>query len=633
MEKEERKQRRKNRKICNFVALLFIIVTVFLIYNILLLGPIEVLLRYLVISILVLMILRCLISRTIVIRNSKKKVAWFSFIHTFFAILFLVISIYIFTAYNSVNAFNKNKTTYSTSIVVLKDSALKKKNQIQNKKIGMINDSDSYEGNTLALLILQDEKLLDKNKVVEYDDYHDLLEALYSKKVDVAFFPTNYVSMFDNLDGYKNIDKETRIIYTKQKKVKKNSSVSTIDKPFSVLLMGIDSTSTTLNPSETGNSDSLMVLSFNPDTLSATMLSIPRDSYVNVSCMSRKTKITHAGWYGEECVEKTIEDFLDIDIDYYVKVNFKALVNIVNAVGGIEVEVPKNLCTDNSSRHGKICIKKGKQTLNGEEALVLARNRKQLANGDIDRGLNQQLVVKALVNKVAKKVKDISTMYNLLDTISDSMDTNFSTDQILSFYNIGKNIVKKSNKDLTDSLTIRQLYLSGEGKLIYDEKTRLNLYNYVLYNESIEAVSNAINANMEKKDFELIKTFKWSIDEDYESKPIGKISSGTTSSVEKNNSTTTRKETVTLPNFVGKTKEKVQSWCSKNNVYVQFSYIESSSYTEDQVISQNIASGTDIKTISSLKITLAKAKEKTSEETSSSEENNNITSSSEEDTN
>ena len=347
MEKEERKQRRKNRKICNFVALLFIIVTVFLICNILLLGPIEVLLRYLVISILVLMILRCLISRTIVIRNSKKKVAWFSFIHTFFAILFLVISIYIFTAYNSVNAFNKNKTTYSTSIVVLKDSTLKKKNQIQNKKIGMINDSDSYEGNTLALLILQDEKLLDKNKVVEYDDYHDLLEALYSKKVDVAFFPTNYVSMFDNLDGYKNIDKETRIIYTKQKKVKKNSSVSTIDKPFSVLLMGIDSTSTTLNPSETGNSDSLMVLSFNPDTLSATMLSIPRDSYVNVSCMSRKTKITHAGWYGEECVEKTIEDFLDIDIDYYVKVNFKALVNIVNAVGGIEVEVPKDLCTDN----------------------------------------------------------------------------------------------------------------------------------------------------------------------------------------------------------------------------------------------------------------------------------------------
>ena len=72
---------------------------------------------------------------------------------------------------------------------------------------------------------------------------------------------------------------------------------------------------------------------------------------------------------------------------------------------------------------------------------------------------------------------------------------------------------------------------------------------------------------------------------------------------------------------------------SKNNVYVQFSCIESSSYTEDQVISQNIASGTDIKTISSLKITLAKAKEKTSEETSSSEENNNITSSSEEDTN
>ena len=124
----------------------------------------------------------------------------------------------------------------------------------------------------------------------------------------------------------------------------------------------------------------LMVITFNPKTLTSTMLSIPRDSYVPIACFSgqRKNKITHAAWQGESCMQKTIENFLDIDIDYYVKINFKGVVKLVDTLGGVEVDVPYNLCEQNSNRQwgaNTVYIEEGRQVLNGEQALAFARNR------------------------------------------------------------------------------------------------------------------------------------------------------------------------------------------------------------------------------------------------------------------
>ena len=170
------------------------------------------------------------------------------------------------------------------------------------------------------------------------------------------------------------------------------------------------------------NSDflfSLILVTFNPNTLNTTILSIPRDSYVPISCFPGKyeNKITHAAWKGTNCVINTIQDFTGIKIDYYAKINFKGLVGLVNAIGGITVDVPKDLCTDNSNRSGKVCIKKGTQKLNGEEALVLARNRKQLANGDIDRGLNQQKVLQGILDS-AKNINSTTEVSKILDVKS-----------------------------------------------------------------------------------------------------------------------------------------------------------------------------------------------------------------------
>ena len=176
-----------------------------------------------------------------------------------------------------------------------------------------------------------------------------------------------------------------------------------------------------------------MLITFNPTTLNSTILSIPRDTYVPISCFSgkRKNKITHAAWYGEDCMINTIQDFTGITIDYYVKINFKGVVKLVDTLGGIEVDVPFSFCEQNSNREwgeNTVYVEEGLQTLNGEQALALDRNRHpnpsmcsskwtNYTSNDFIRGQNQQLVVKALLNKV-KDIRSLDTVYELLDALS-----------------------------------------------------------------------------------------------------------------------------------------------------------------------------------------------------------------------
>ena len=212
--------------------------------------------------------------------------------------------------------------------------------------------------------------------------------------------------------------------------VERESTGKQVTEPFTMLLMGIDSTDEVLEKNAVANGDTLIVVTFNPKTLNATMLSIPRDSYVPIACWSNKAenKITHAAGYGNDCMMNTIEQYLGINIDYYAKINFKGLVKLVNAVDGVEINVEQTLCTDDSSRGGQVCINPGYQTLDGEQALVYARNRKALVNGDFGRNQHQQEIVIALANKI-KTVNSVSKFMEILDTVSNSLDTNLTTQQ------------------------------------------------------------------------------------------------------------------------------------------------------------------------------------------------------------
>ena len=536
-----KKSKKGKSSLFNKFMIFFVIIAVassiFSIYEILLLSSIETLIRYIVIGVLVLLdliiIFKCHRIRKFDDTKKKKKPKkkLFMFLIILYTIICLLIGGTIFYVYGKINGLNKTFVTYTSDLLVMSTNQANDISDVKDMKIGILKDDTNPEGAIIPKEIIKENNLNDENEVTDYDNYTSMLVDLYSGDLDAMFISNHYVSMFSGITGYENIENETKVIAKKSKKMRKASSSAvetassgkSITEPFTMLLMGIDSTDEVLEQNAIANGDTLILLTFNPKTLNATMFSIPRDSYVPIACWSGKpeNKITHAAAYGNDCMINTIQDYFDINIDYYAKINFKGLVKLVDAVGGVEVDVPKVLCTDDSSRGDEICIQPGHQTLNGEQALVYARNRKQLANGDFGRAEHQQEIIMALINKI-KTINDVSTFMDILNTVSNSIDTNLTTKQILSFYNVGKDILKKSvSTDTSNLINVQRLYLQGTGQMIYDERARMVLWDYVPNKSSRKDIIQAMKENLELADHKVIKEFSFSINNPYEVKVIG----------------------------------------------------------------------------------------------------------------
>lgn len=505
------KKKKTTLKTNNLLIILTLISSLFLIYHILLLGPIEPIIRYILIGIIILInIVFFTIKRT-----KAKKIA--TLMMVVFIIINIVLCYSINKIYNIIDSINKNKIVYSSSLIALKGKDINSIDDVTKCKIGLIDDTLSVDNYIIAKEIIEDNKLENDNEIISYSDLLVMLKDLYDEKIDLMFVSSNYDVMFQNTEGFENISNEVKVIFEKDKTIKKETSTISMlgnntsnMKPFSVLLMGVDSEKDGLKKNAYANGDGLILITFNPQTLNITMMSIPRDSYVPVSCRNNtKNKLTHVGWFGTDCMMETIENVFDIDIHYYVKVNFKGVVGIVDALGGVNVNVPKTLCTDDSNRQGKICINQGLQTLNGEQALVLARNRYNLKLGDIERGYNQQLLLKALLNKVTE-VRNVNTLLNILETVSNNLDTNFTTEEILSFYNIFKDILAsreyQSNNDLINMIQIK---LAGTSRKEYFSNLNSNLWIYELDKKSIQNASKEMKINLNLEKPEMIKTFSF----------------------------------------------------------------------------------------------------------------------------
>ena len=599
---KENKEKKEKKKKCRFwlliLSLIVIISNLFAIYNILLLGPVEEIIRYIIIGIFVILDIIIIFKVRSKRRNKEKKAK----LLTFFLILYLLINCaisgLIMYAYGTLSSINRKTVTYSSSLIVPSSSEIENIKDIKDDKIGILSDKTSPEGNIIPNEVIKENKLKDENKIVKYDDYFSAMADLYAGEVDSIFVPTDYPSMFISMETYENIESDTKIILTKEKKMKKANTSSrssskgkSVTEPFTILLMGVDSAEEGLSKNTVANGDSLILVTFNPNTLNATMLSIPRDSYVPIACWSGtpENKITHAAAYGTDCMMDTIENYFDVTIDYYAKINFKGLVSLVDTLGGITVDVPQDLCTDNSNREGQVCINEGVQTLNGEQALVLARNRKQLAAGDLDRGLNQQLVIQGILNKV-KDMKSINQVMDVLNTITNNLDTNFTEQQILSFYDIAKDIMSNAlQKDDADLINIEQLYLDGTGQMIYDERSRMVLWDYVPNTKSRDDIIKAMKINLEKQEPNMIKEFSFSInDEDYEKTVTGTGPYKTAFTYD------------LLPDFTGDSESAARSYANAHGINVTFKgnsgYVVAQSYPANKRI--DLISGSVVLTLS-----------------------------------
>ncbi len=335
-------------------------------------------------------------------------------------------------------------------IYVLKDSPYEKVSSLNDKKISYLNHDDNKN-------IKEALKKLDK-EINFQESYkknaNELVDELINNKVDAILMDVSYEVLLEEEHGekYQKIKLlETIDIVNVVDTIK--SDVDITKNPFVVYISGID---TSGNVASKARSDVNMLVAVNPSTKNILMINTPRDYYITLKSKGKKDKLTHAGLYGVEESLNSLSSFYDTDIDYYIRINFTSFVKIVDELGGIKVNVPLKFCEQNSKRSKApkdlICLNKGVQNLNGEQALALARHRKTLATGDRGRGENQMLVLEAIMNK-AMSPKIVSKYSNLIDALKGRVSTNMTSNEIIKF-------AKKQMSDL-DAWTFTSLSATG----------------------------------------------------------------------------------------------------------------------------------------------------------------------------
>lgn len=346
-----------------------------------------------------------------------------------------------------------------SNLIAKKDSPINSIDDITKEtKIGFQSVKNFQHGN----LPLNEVKKLDiTDNLKQYNTFKKAYTALEDNEIDLMSGPELNDEELKALN--ENFSDEYKIVATFEAdeaydKVEKDITST----PFTILVSGIDSRSS--NIKDVSNSDSNILVTFNPNTGKVTTLTTPRDSFVQLQCGGyTNDKLTHAASYGgTKCVKETLENFYDIKIDYSLTINFVGVIEVVDALGGIKIDIPKNsmnldgakVCEQNS--HGikdTLCWEEGKvNTLDGETALAFARNRYNQDGGDFSRGRNQQMVIEAILKK-ATKINNIDTINKLLNVASKHMSTNLKKDDIISLYEI---LI-----GLDNDVVIEKLYING----------------------------------------------------------------------------------------------------------------------------------------------------------------------------
>lgn len=314
---------------------------------------------------------------------------------------------------------------YVISVIALKDSDINKKS-LDGKKFGVCYEKDS-KTLTTALADMEDE--IGQQEYTKYDTYIQLADALYNREVDCIVVGEQFRSQLQV--NHENFDNETKIItsYSYDAKLEVTTKKTDVtEKPFSVYVTGIDVYGS-LNT--VSRSDVNLIVTVNPKTKQILMTSIPRDCEINLHSNGELDKLTHTGNYGTAETINTIQDLLDMEINYFVRTNFSGMTNIVDALGGITVESDEEFDT----LHGNYHIVKGLNEMDGDMALCFVRERKRLKAGDFARGRNQQKVLSALIDK-ALSPKIITNFDRILTALEGTFETDMTSDEIRSLLNM-----------------------------------------------------------------------------------------------------------------------------------------------------------------------------------------------------
>lgn len=372
--------------------------------------------------------------------------------------------------------------TNEMSYVVLKDSEIKNLADIGDKEIATAGDMDKDNSSKAFAKYKEDYKkeLTERN----FDNYQASATALLDGDAEVMLLNESFRPILD--ETIEEFSEKTRVLESVlvkgvEKKKEEKKEVAE-DQSFNVFLSGIDTSGSLSNVSR---SDVNMVLSVNPKDKKILITTIPRDTYLSIGGEGDKyDKLTHAGLYGVDTSIKSIEALLDIKIDYYGKVNFTTLVDLINALGGITVDNP----TAFTSSGGVYYFPQGKVEMDGDMALAFSRERYNLEEGDFDRGKNHTRVLTGIIRKMLS-TEMLLNFNEIADIALESVNTDVPYEKMIELV----------NKQLADGgeWQIESEALKGKGTMDLDSylMPNANLYMMVPSKDSIENIHNNIVEN------------------------------------------------------------------------------------------------------------------------------------------
>lgn len=390
----------------------------------------------------------------------------------------------------------------TVSVIALSSSSMSDVSDLNNAKVGSLK-TIGKEGTQKCLKDIKKNNVSVNNK--KYDNVPGLIKALYDRDVDAVILNEAYRSNVLELEGYNAFNDETKVIhqtvfYTNDT----NDALAVSDittTPFNILISGNDSFG---KLDEVSRSDVDMVVTVNPVTSTVLMTSIPRDSYVQEYCddyacnYGANDKLTHTGIYGVDTTRDTIEQLLDIDINYTYRVNFTSMIDIVDALGGVDIDVAEGMAVSkfysDSTLEG---VHEGTNHLNGKRALAYSRERKAYLDGDSQRARNQQQVLQAMVKK-ATSPELLKNYSSILNAISGAFDTNMTSDEITSFI--------KYQIQAMPGWKFEQYVLKGYSDMQVSAELGSAVSVIMLYQDSIRVASEKIQAVLDGKSSDIIET-------------------------------------------------------------------------------------------------------------------------------
>ena len=435
--------------------------------------------RYLNVMTAAVVILVALVSLLLIIYRKAEK---FTIFFLTLAILMSSVSFFAlqqFVGFTSHINSTSNYSEYSMSVVVLKDSDVHNVTQLDSVTGPTDTDNDNIQKLIADIKTSQSKELT----VEQSTSYLAAYKSLVSGEAKAIVLN----SVFENIieSEYPDYASKIRKIYTKNITKEVAAPKVSKNKSFNVYVSGID----TYGPiSSVSRSDVNILMTVNQDSKKILLTTTPRDSYVPIADggNNQKDKLTHAGIYGVDSSIHTLENLYGVDINYYVRLNFTSFLKLIDLLGGVDVYNDQEFTAHTNGKFYPV----GNVHLDSEQALGFVRERYSLADGDRDRGRNQQKVIVAIIQKLTS-TEALKNYSDILQGLQDSLQTNMPIETMMDLVN--------TQLESGGSYKVNSQDLKGTGRMGLPSYAMpdSNLYMMEIDDSSLAAAKSAIQDVME----------------------------------------------------------------------------------------------------------------------------------------